>query len=83
MGIAQGTNLNIKRRIIYLAVLGHCCCTGFSLVAENRLLIGVASPVAEHTRALGCAGFRSCSTWVSSCSSQALEHRLSSCRAQA
>ena len=35
MGIAQGTNLNIKRRIIYLAVLGHCCCTGFSLVAQS------------------------------------------------
>ena len=33
--------------------------------------------------ALGHAGFSSCSTWVSSCGSQALEHRLSSCGARA
>ena len=71
MGIAQGTNLNIKRRIIYLAVLGHCCCTGFSLVVESggyslavvgRLLIVVAALVAEH--GLGHVGLRSCSTWA-------------------
>ena len=91
MGIAQGTNPNIKKRIIYLAVLGLCCCTGFSLVAESW---GYSScrehashwgglPVAEHTRALGCAGFSSCSTGISSCSSWAPEQRLSSCHAQA
>ena len=40
-----------------MAVLGLCCCAGFSLLAENggfslvavhRLLIAVASLVAEH-----------------------------------
>ena len=91
MGIAQGTNLNIKKRIIYLAVLGLCCCTGFPLVAESW---GYSScrehashwgglSVAEHTRALGCEGFSSRSTGVSSCSSWAPEQRLSSCHAQA
>ena len=33
---------------IYLAVLGLCCCTGFSLVEVHRLLVVVTSPVAEH-----------------------------------
>jgi len=42
---------------LFLAVLGLCCCTGFSLVAADgayflvvvsRLLIAVASLVAEH-----------------------------------
>ena len=42
---------------IYLAVLGLCCCTGFSLVVASggfslvevhRLLVVVTSPVAEH-----------------------------------
>ena len=42
---------------LFLAVLGLCCCTEFSLVAASRghspavmcrLVIAVASPVAEH-----------------------------------
>ena len=31
-----------------LAVLGPCCCVGFSPVAVNGVLIAVASFVAEH-----------------------------------
>ena len=42
---------------LFLAVLGLCCCVGFSLIAMSRgycpvvvrgLLIAVASPVAQH-----------------------------------
>ena len=64
---------------LFLAVLGLHCCTGFSLVAESwnhplvvlyRLLAVVASLVActSVVAALGLSG----------CSSQPLEHRLSS-----
>ena len=65
-----------------MVVLGLCCCAGFSLVAASggyflaaahKLLIAVASLVAEHG-ALGPAGF-------SSCNSRAREQRLSSCDA--
>ena len=48
---------------LFLAVLGLCCCSGFSAVAELGLLLVVAS------RGHG----------LSSCGSQVLEHRLSSC----
>ena len=71
---------------LFLAVLGPCCCTGFSLVEENggyslvevcRLLIAMAFAV-EH---------RLQGTWVSvvsahglsSCGSRAPDHRLNSC----
>ena len=60
--------------LLFLAVLGlHCCVSGLSLVVVCGLLIVVASLVEYRLR---CAGFRSCS-------SPALEHRLSSCGAQA
>ena len=73
--------------IFYLCifVLGLHCCTGFfhvapsggySLVEVHRLLIVVASLVRER-------GLWSCGTWLSSCGSQALEHRLKSCDARA
>ena len=72
---------------LFLAVLGLCCCIGFSLVSVIRgysltvvhgLLTEVASLVAEH---------RLWSTWapavavcgLSSCGPQALEHRLNIC----
>ena len=70
-----------------MAVLGLCCCLGFSLgvasrgyflVAVCRLLTTVASLVEEHrlwgTRAsvVEAHGF-------SGCGSQGLEHRLNSC----
>ena len=44
---------------------------GYSVIVVHGFLIVVAFLFAEHY-ALGCKGFRSCS-------SQALEHRLSSC----
>ena len=33
---------------LFLATLGLCCCVGFSLDAVHKLLIAVASLVAEH-----------------------------------
>ena len=81
-------------RIIYLLILGcagSSCCMGFfpvaasrgySLVAMHGLLIAVASLVPErglsgaHASVVGAGG-------LSSCGSQALEHRLSSCATQA
>ena len=64
----------------------HCCARlslavaswGYSLVVMHKLLIAIVSLVAEHKlwsqRASEVAACR-----FSSCSSQALEHRLSSC----
>ena len=61
--------------IIFLAVLGLCCCMGFSLVAVCRPLISVVSLV------LACRlqGFSSCSSWaldcrLNSCGTWALQH---------
>ena len=77
--------------LILLAVLGLCGCTGFSLVVADGtsslvevhgLLIAVASLVPERglsgaqASVVGAGG-------LSSCGSQALEHRLSSCATQA
>ena len=55
----SGKNLLLlKKKKSFLAVLGLCCCTGFSLVVASggyslvvidRLLIVVASLVAEHS----------------------------------
>ena len=45
-----------------MAVLGLCCCTGFTLAAVLGLLTAVAS-LPNGTQALGC-GFRSCGTWA-------------------
>ena len=67
---------------LLFAVLGLSCCSlafsslasrGYSLVAVHGLLIAVASLAAEH-RFQGLD--------FSSCGSQALEHRLSSCGAR-
>ena len=59
--------------LLSLAVLGLCCCAGFSLIAVSGLLIAewlflLQSPDPRR------AGF-------SSCGSRALEHRLRSCGA--
>ena len=67
-----------------MAVLGLCCCTQpFSSCSEQGLLSCCNAWVSHCSgfscfcaRALGCAGF-------GRCGSQTLEHRLSSCRAQA
>ena len=55
---------------------------GLLFVVRLGLLIAVASLVAKP-RLLGYRGFRSCSAWINSCSSRALEHGLSSCGTQA
>ena len=77
--------------ILFLALLGlHCCARAFSscgergllFVAVHGLLIAVASLVVEH----GLQGTRASvvvARGLSSCGSQALELRLSSCDAQA
>ena len=68
---------------LFLAVLCLCCCArafsfcgkrGLLLLAVRRLIVAVASLVAEH-------GLQTCG--LSSCSSQALEHRLSGCGSRA
>ena len=50
--------LSLHLFIYFLAVLGLCCCVGFSLVEACRLFTAVASLVTEHgtlsTQALGC-----------------------------
>ena len=66
---------NLFIYLFILAVLGLCCCVGFSLVVVCGLLIAVASPVAEY-RLLEHMGF-------SSCSSPTLDHRLGSYGSQA
>ena len=61
-----------------MAVLGLHCCAGFSLVAALRLLIVVASPVAEH-RLQGLRASVAAAHGLSSYGFWALEHRLNSC----
>ena len=74
---------------LFLAVLGLLCYMGFSLfsesggyflVAVHRLLIVVASCC--RAQAPGYVGLVVAARGLISCSSQALEHRLSSCGAQ-
>ena len=71
---------------LFLAVPGLSCCMGFSLVVASRsyslvvvhrLLIAMASPLAEHR--LQERELSSCGTGLSSRGSPALEHRLNSC----
>ena len=66
---------------LFMAVLGLCHCTGFAPIAASggyslavvlRLLFAVASLAAEH-------GLQGAGVGLSSCGSQALEHRLNSC----
>ena len=59
---------------LFLAFLGLCCRTDFSLVAVCRLLIVTVSFAAEHK--LQAGGLSSCSSW-------ALEHRLDTCGTRA
>ena len=46
----------------FSAVLGLCCCVGFSLVAVQGLLTATASFVAEHR--LEGSDFSSCGIWA-------------------
>ena len=66
---------------LFLAMLGLCCCAGFSLFAVSWPTLH-CSARASHcggfsrgARALGHAGFSSLADRLSSCSSWALEHR--------
>ena len=68
---------------LFLAMLGLCCCMGFSLVAVSRGYSLLAMPAflimagsLSGAQALGLASF-------SSCDSQAVDHRLSTCGAWA
>ena len=76
---------------IYLAALGLPCRAGFSLVTASQgysefavcgLLVAVASLVSEH-RLQGTRASAAVARGLSSCGSQALEHRLNSCGAWA
>ena len=70
---------------LFLAVPGLCCCMGFSSSCSERGLLSRCGGQASHcccfsscgAQALGCRGFSSCGTWTHSCSSLALQHRLS------
>ena len=62
LGSGKPPEISLKKKMIlfiylFLAVLGLCCCAGFSLAAASRgyslvvaqgLLIAVVSPVVEH-----------------------------------
>ena len=63
----------------FLATLGLCCCTGFSLAAELRLLTSVASLVAEH----GLSGCGARAQSLQSTGSVVAVHGLSRCGAWA
>lgn len=72
-----------KNNLIYLFICG--CARSlllFKLFSSYRvwrlLFIAVASLI-EDQGSLWHESFNSCSTWVSSCSSQTLEHRFSTC----
>ena len=75
---------------LFLTVLGLCCCTGFSLVAESR------DDGSFHTQPSHCRDFSYCGDQTlgaralvvaacgfSRCDSLVLEHRLGSCGTQA
>ena len=71
----------IKKNTFIIAVLGLCCCTGYSLVAVHWLLRVVVSLFAEN----GLWGTQASVVAAHELSSdfQAPEHGLSSCGAQA
>ena len=75
---------------LFIAVLGLCCCLGFSLVAAIGAILH-CDAWASHcdnlssgrAQALGPMGFSSCGTWTQSLQSWALRHRLNSCGTEA
>ena len=76
--------------LLFLAVLGLCCCAqafssqgerGLLFVTVSGLLIEVASGCGA--RALGARVSVAAALGLSSCGSRALEHKLSSCGARA
>ena len=65
----------LKFYSFFLAALGLCCCAGFSLVVSGGLLfVTVCGLPLAGLVLLGSTGCRVCG--LSSCRSQALEHRL-------
>ena len=74
-------SINIKKLYIslFLAVLGLCCCVGFSLVAGSG---GYSLVMVRWLLLLWSTGSRACAGF-SSCGSRALEHRHNSCGTQA
>ena len=66
---------------LFLAVLGLCCCTDFSLVVLSGGYSG-CSARAAHCGGSSCRGARALrSSSLSSCGSRALEHRFNTCGA--
>ena len=64
---------------LFLAVLGLCCCTGFSLVVPSGGYSS-CSARASHCGGSSCWGARALgSSSLSSCGSRALEHRFNTC----
>lgn len=70
------------------SVLGPCC-AGFSLGAESGATLELWCTGSSSWRlllvqstVLGCEGFSSRGTWVSSCQNWALEHGFNSCGTQ-
>ena len=77
-------------KLYFGAVLGLCCCSGFSLVVVNGGYFSCGAWVSCCSgffhcgaRALGCVGSSSYGNGLSHCRSQALQHRLNSCGAWA
>ena len=73
--------------ICFFAVLGLHCCMGFSPVVMSGRLLSSCGMWASHCNGFSCCGAGSLGHTasvavvhgLSSCSSQALEHRLSTC----
>ena len=67
---------------LFLATLGLCCCVGLFSSCSKQWLLFTWSVWASH-----CGGVTRCAAWalglggLSSCSSQAREHRLNGCEA--
>ena len=65
---------------LFLAVLGHCCCLGYSLVAMRRLLVVVASRC--RAQVLGCRGSVVAGPELQSTGSEVVVHGLSCSKAR-
>ena len=55
--------------LLFLAVLGLCCCAGFFSFCRDQGLLSSCDARASHCgfsccRTEGCAGFSSCSSWA-------------------
>ena len=74
--------LLLKKRNLFLAALGLCCCAG-SLVAESRGLLSGGGAWGSHCGGFSCEAQAVEHANFSSFGSQALEHGLNSCGAWA